>query len=191
VLDVITTLEEPRIEAQGVRHAPDDRIFFRGCALDIVSKDFHIPDSRYGAATAAGLLLARVDANVLTKTEVRGFRKDILAVLGAETLDALEPLWQRFLRLWDTDYAGMVEVAQQWLEVLGEDPEDESDLAGESMMGEPLPGAGDGEGEGEGSGAGEGDSEGEGGEGDGEGEGDKSAEGFGDKIAGKVARAGT
>ena len=75
--------------------------------MEIVGRDFTIPDSKYGAAAAAGLLLARVDARVLTKGEVRGFRRDIVKVLGTETLDALEPLWQRFLRLHDKDYAGM------------------------------------------------------------------------------------
>ena len=75
--------------------------------MEIVGRDFHIGDTRYGAATAAGLLLARVDAKVLTKAEVRTFRTDIRKVLGDDTLDALTPLWQRFLRLADRDYEGM------------------------------------------------------------------------------------
>jgi hypothetical protein len=175
MVDVITTLEEPRIEAQALRFHPDSRPFLRGCAMEIVGRDFVIPDSRYGAAAAAGLLLARVDAKVLTRREASTFRRDIAAVLG-ETLDVLEPLWQRFLMLHDHDYAGMVEIAAAWLDALGEDPEDASEMVGESMMGEPLPGD---PGEDDGSGKGEG----------GEGEGDESkgeASGFGDKIMGKV-----
>src|SRR4051812_8411850 len=105
MIDVITTLEEPRIEAQALRFHPDSRLFLRGCAMEIVGRDFVIPDTAYGAATAAGLLLARVDAKVLTKREAAGFRRDILAVLGEDVLDTLEPLWQRFLRLADRDYA--------------------------------------------------------------------------------------
>jgi hypothetical protein len=181
MVDVITTLEEPRIEAQAVRFHADSRLYLRGCAMEIVARDFHISDTRYGAATAAALLLARVDARVLTKAEVRTFRTDIRKVLG-DTLDELEPLWQRFLMLRDEDYEGMVEIAAAWLDALGEDPEDASNMAGESMMGEALPGD---PGEGEGSGEGEGGSEDGEGEGSGDGE-PKAAKGFGDKIMGKV-----
>lgn len=67
MLDVITTLEEPRIEAQALRFHPASRVYLRGCAMEIVGRDFHIGDSTYGAATAAALLLARVDAGVLTQ----------------------------------------------------------------------------------------------------------------------------
>jgi hypothetical protein len=184
MLDVITTLEEPRIEAQALRHHPDSRPFLRGCAMEIVGRDFKIGDTTYGASVAAGLLLARVDAKVLTRAETRGFRADITKVLGKDVLDALEPLWQRFLRLMDTDYDGMVDVAREWLEVLDIDPEDSDDLAGESLMGEPMPGEGEGSGKGEGEGEGSGKGSGEG-EGEGSGEG-SPAEGFGDKIMGRV-----
>jgi hypothetical protein len=180
MIDVITTLEEPRIEAQAIRLHPESRPYLRGCAMEIVGRDFHISDTQYGAATAAGLLLARVDAKVLTAAEARTFRTAIRKVLGDDVLAALKPLWQRFLRLRDRDYEGMVEVAREWLEALDEDPEDTENMAGESMMGEPLPG---GAGEGE---SGESEGEGEGSEGEGE---SKAAKGFGGKIMGKVAEA--
>ena len=102
-------------------------------------------------------------------------------------LDTLEPLWQRFLRLRDDDYEGMVEVAAEWLEALDEDPEDPPIWLAESMMGEPLPGEGEGEG-------GEGRAARARASGEGEGEGDGEAqgrEGFGKKIKGKVARTET
>jgi hypothetical protein len=175
MIDVITTLEEPRIEAQALRFHPASRPFLRGCAMEIVGRDFQIGDTIYGASVAAGLLLARVDAKVLTKAETRTFRKDIVAVLGSDVLGVLEPLWQRFLRLRDDDYEGMVEVAAEWLEALGEDPEDASDMAGASMMGESLPGD---PGEGEGEGEGESGDKGEG-------------SGFGKKIMAKVHEAET
>jgi hypothetical protein len=183
MIDVITTLEEPRIEAQAIRIHPESRPYLRGCAMEIVGRDFHISDSKYGAATAAGLLLARVDAKVLTAAEARTFRTAIRKVLGDDVLAALKPLWQRFLRLRDRDYEGMVEVAREWLEALDEDPEDTENMAGESMMGEPLPG---GAGEGESGESGESEGEGEGSEGEGE---SKAAKGFGGKIMGKVAEA--
>lgn len=177
MIDVITTLEEPRIEANSVRTTPATRVFLRGCAMEIVARDFTIPDSKYGAAAAAGLLLARVDAKVLTKPEVKDFRKAIRKVLGTDVLNTLEPLWQRFLRLRDDDYEGMVDVARQWLEALDEDEDDASGMVAGDLMGEALdgePGDGEGEGEGEGSGDGEGD-----------------GEGFGKFIKGKVHEAET
>jgi hypothetical protein len=186
MIDVITTLEEPRIEAAALRWRIESRPYLRGCAMEIVGRDFVIGDSRYGAATAAALLLARVDAKVLTRAEAKGFRKDIVAVLGEDVLGTLECIWQNHLMLRDNDYEAMVVNAHDWLAALGEDPEDESDMAGESMMGEGMPESGSGEGEGSGEGG-----EGEGSEGDGEGdsEGDGKAEGFGKGIMGKVARA--
>lgn len=140
MIDVITTLEEPRIEAQAMRTDTSRKVFLRGCAMEIVGRDFKIPDSLYGAAAAAGLLLARVDAKVLTKAEVKGFRDEITGVLGEDTLGVLEPLWQRFLMLHDRDFTGMVEIAGQWLDALHEDHEDASGMVGTAMMGEPLPG---------------------------------------------------
>jgi hypothetical protein len=159
IMDVIVTLEEPRIEACAMREFPDDKMFLKGVALEIVGKDFHISDTPYGAATAAGLLLARVDAKTVTRRETAAFRKQITDVLGADVLGDLEVLWQRFLRLYDTDYDGMVHIADAWLTIIGMDsePEDDEDaepMAGGSMMGEGDPKDGEGEGEGEGSGFG-------------------------------------
>jgi hypothetical protein len=180
MLDVITTLEEPRIEANAVRNYPASKVFLRGVGLEIVGRDFVIPDTPYGAAAAAGLLLARADAKTVSKADVRGFRKEIVAVLGEDTLGTLELLWQRFLRLHDFDFDGMVQVAREWLEALDIDPENDEapeDLVGEGMIGEPMPGDGDGS---EGEGKGEGDGEGEPKDGDGDGS------GFGKIIKAKV-----
>jgi hypothetical protein len=182
MIDVITTLEEPRIEANSVRTTPATRPFLRGCAMEIVARDFVIPDSKYGAAAAAGLLLARVDAKVLSKGEVAHFRRMIRKVLGTDVLAVLEPLWQRFLRLRDDDYEGMVDVATQWLEAIEEDPEDSEGMVGMAMMGEPLPGD-PGEGDGEGEGSGSGDSE------DGEDGEPKDGDKFGKAIKAKVHEA--
>lgn len=161
MIDVIVTLEEPRIERNAVLAERDALPFIRSCAMDIVAKDFKVADTPYGASVAAGLLLARVDAGVLTKAEVAPIRTAVLDVLDADVLDVLEPLWQRFLRLYDTDYAGMVSVAREWLEALGMDPDapegegegedDGADLGAGALFGE---GDGDGEGDGEGEGRG-------------------------------------
>jgi len=184
MVDVITTLEEPRIEGLAARKRPSDKTFLRGCAMEIICADFTIPDSKYGAAAAAGLLLARVDAGILSKTEVKGFRADIVAVLGDDVLDVLNALWVRFLALGDEDYEGMVQVAREWLDALGEDPEDSEGMVGESMIVVVLPGD---PGEGEDSGGSGGEGEG----GDSEGEGKGSGSSFGEGIMGKVREAGT
>jgi hypothetical protein len=179
MIDVIVTLEEPRIEANMVRTRPESRSFLRSCGMEIVGRDFHFGDTPYAAAAAAGLLLARVDAKVLSKAEAAPFRREIVAVLGEDVLARLEPLWQRFLRLHDTDYEGMVQVAREWLDVLGEDADDTEGMVGESMTSDGEGEPGEGEGEGEGSGKGE----------SGEGEGEGSGEGSGsldDKIKGKA-----
>jgi hypothetical protein len=153
MIDVITTLEEPRIEKRSLDNAPRNKVYLAATALDIVGRDFKIADSRYGASMAAGLLLSRVSAGVLTEKQAAPFREAVLEVLDSATLAALQALWERFLRLFDTDYAGMVEIAAEWLTVLGEDPENTDDLAGESLFGMPAPGEGGG-GEGEDSGEG-------------------------------------
>jgi hypothetical protein len=158
MVDVITTLEEPRIEGKAIKADGTMRIFIRAEALEIVGKDFKIGESKYGASIAAILFLARVDAGVLTPAEADPFRKAILEVLDEDTLDVLEPLWIRFLGLDDEDYIGMAEVAREWLEALDIDPDeeedDEADLASMAMYGE---GEGEGEGDEDGEGEGEGD----------------------------------
>lgn len=158
MIDVIVALEEPRIEYNAIRADSETRPFLRACALEIVMKDFHIADTPYGASIAAALLLCRVDAGVISKAEAAPFRRDIRKVLGAETIEKLEPLWRRFLKLYDKDFAAMVEIARAWLEALEMDPDDEDDaeqdLASGSLFGEGEPGEGgdgeDSEGEGEG-----------------------------------------
>ena len=120
MIDAITTLEEPRIEGKALRKFPSDKTYLRGCAMDIVARLVSRSATPATGPRSAGLL-ARVDAGILTTAEVKGFRADIVAVLGQDTLTALKLLWQRFLLLDDEDYEGMVEVAAAWLDVLGEE----------------------------------------------------------------------
>ena len=127
------------------------------------ARDFKIPDTplrrRYCGWSAAGPR-RRQGAHAPRGADVP---QAISPRCWAQTCwTTLEPLWQRFLRLRDDDYAGMVEVAAQWLEALDEDPEDDvSGMVGRVDDGrEPARRSGRGRGRGQ-------DGEGEGGEGDG------------------------
>jgi hypothetical protein len=121
-LDVIMLLEEPRCEHRLIGRAHGQRLFLRATALDLILKDFELPETPYGAAAACALVLARVDGGTLEK-------KDGLAVWHAVgpqlagKFDELEELWKRFLGLGDRDLPGMYSVARQWLDVLDVDPE--------------------------------------------------------------------
>lgn len=176
MVDVIVTLEEPRIEANAIRNHTDARPYLRACAMEIVGSDFTIPDTPYGASMAAALFLARVDAGVLTKVEAKPFRDEILSVLHEPVLDTLEGLWKRFLVLRDEDFAGMAQIAREWLEALDIDPEEDDQ---EGLVAVVLVG-GSGEGESE---EGEGEGEGEGGSGEGE-----DGKGFGDRLDGEARK---
>ena len=190
MMDVIVTLEEPRIEYNAIEADAGARVFLRGCAMEIVAKDFKISSTPYGAAAAAGLLLARVDAGVLSKAEGAAFWDLIEDVLGEDTLLTLRGLWRRFLRLRDTDYAGMVQVAREWLEALDLDPDadededDHSDLVAGAVFGEGEPEDGEGDSESESGGSGDEDGEGEG---SGDGDAEKPAEGdLSDRITARA-----
>ena len=135
VVDVIIALEEPRCESSLARHKRGLKPFLHACAMDIVAKDFTFTDSPYSASIAAALLLARVDGKVLTKKDVRRFDTAIRKVLDDETLAKLRELWKRFLALDDSDQQGMIDVATEWLDVLGIDQNDNSELTSSALSG--------------------------------------------------------
>lgn len=155
VIDVIVLLEEPRIEHKLLARKAAFRPYLHATAMDIIVKDFTLADTKYGAAAAAALLLARVDGGTLTAPDVAAFVPPIRDVLGNDLLETLGNLWRRFLASGDEDFTDQVQIAREWLEALGEDPDDESD---EGLAAGGLTG-GEGDGEGEGS---EGDDDGEG-----------------------------
>ena len=92
-------LEEGRIEAWGNKVLPDNRIFLKACALEIVLGDTEqfagLSDVRAGARLA-GLTLARVDAGVLDRVDVEPAELVIRRVITDEVLDALQSVWTRF-----------------------------------------------------------------------------------------------
>ena len=123
-------LEEPRMEAAQVRRRPDDRHWLRACAQDIVAADLHLfadparaPKMTHAdAAQAAALLLARVDAGVLTRAEVAPVARVIEDVLGTDTVGKLRTLWRTAMRTADDDATTMLDLGRQWCEIVGTDP---------------------------------------------------------------------
>jgi hypothetical protein len=124
-------LEESRIEAAQVRRRPDDRHWLRASATHLILADTKsiepgcapamIPAD---AAHTAALLLARVDAGILTSDEVEPVTRTVTTVLGQETLDELCAIWTAAHTVDDTDADAMIELGRRWCEVLGTDPAD-------------------------------------------------------------------
>lgn len=140
VIRAAVMLEEPRIELRHLQERPDDQVFLRACASTIVlpghRRDSAV-SSRWQAASAAALVLARVDAGVLTAVEVKPVLEATRQVLGTPDLAKLRTLWRRMLKLKDGDQEGMLAIARRWVEVVGADEDD--DLPGVGCAaGEPA-----------------------------------------------------
>ena len=129
VAEAATLLEESRIEAAQIRRRPDDRYWLRASASGLILADTRADDPDHAppmtpraAGTAAGLILARVDAGILTTGETADLAATITTVLGANTLAQLRGLWQAAHHLTDDDTPGMLELGRRWCDALGTDP---------------------------------------------------------------------
>lgn len=74
------------------------------------------------AAHVAGLVLARVDADVLEEDETRAVSESLEPVLGQERMEALRQVWQAAHGLDDGDAEGMLGLGARWCAILGVDP---------------------------------------------------------------------
>ncbi|MFE3317538.1 VWA domain-containing protein [Nocardia sp. NPDC059195] len=129
VVEAAMLLEESRIEAAQIRRRPDDRHWLRAAATEIVIGDnggasaaAQIPPTPYAAAHNAALVLGRVDGGILEATECAPAASAIEAILGTDTLEKLRAIWQRAHTVADDDVATMMELGQQWLDIIGTDP---------------------------------------------------------------------
>ncbi|MEY9839427.1 VWA domain-containing protein [Streptacidiphilus sp. EB103A] len=121
-------LEEPRIEGRHLAQRPGDRVFLRASAANIVlprSKDASQLADRWAAATASALVLARVDAGVLTDKEAAPVRALINQSLGRGDATRLRNLGRKALALADGDQAGLLELARRWVEIIGADQDED------------------------------------------------------------------
>ena len=125
-IDVIMTVEEPNAEMHAIERFGRNAVrFMRHTALELVLDEWKIPPGRYGAAVTAGLLLARVDAGVLTDADVQPYRDLVVAELGEETLRSLQQLWQKYLRNDpEMTITERLEWSEEWLALIGEDEKD-------------------------------------------------------------------
>lgn len=133
ILDVFMLLEESRIESKLVREQPLSRKYIKAAVGQILLQDFKLSGDKYGAASAAALLLARVNAGVFKATDMNPVREKIGEVLSEKELADLQKLWIEFHRLNPSKALGEkcpdlrrgIEICHEWLEVLdipAEDP---------------------------------------------------------------------
>ena len=81
------------------------------------------PPTRWQAAHAAALLLARTDAGVLDGTETNPVAAAVTAVLGEDTLNALRGVWREAHATGDTDTKAMLRLGRRWCRIIGTDPD--------------------------------------------------------------------
>jgi hypothetical protein len=115
----LTLLEESRIEYIGVQTSPQNRGFLRACALDIVladaREDLEGLTSTRAAAQLAGLTLARVDADVLERSDVEPIAELLEDFLGEELLKGLRSVWGRFqMHEQHSNPEPLYELAREW-----------------------------------------------------------------------------
>ena len=132
VFDALTLLEETRIEALGVENYPNNRVFLRACAMDIILED--IKSSLAETTTTrsmgrmAGLVLARVDAGSLDADDVLEVKELLLNFFGTEVLAQLRDVWLRFQKHeLHSDPTNLIVLAKEWDDIISKLAEDKGD----------------------------------------------------------------
>lgn len=123
LLEVLTLLEEPRIEYRQVQRRPHDRYYLRAQSVMIDLAPFTVDGERdaaegmdrWRAAMAALLIYGRVDGGILTSYDAEHVRPYLLGVLGDDDLVALREVQERALRLDDGDLDGLLACSREWL----------------------------------------------------------------------------
>ncbi|MFJ6199137.1 VWA domain-containing protein [Micromonospora sp. NPDC092111] len=122
VADVAAVLEESRAENRQRGRRRGDRRWLRNTVTTLIHPGDAPVDDAWHAAYLAGLLLARVDARIITAKDIKGVRAAITAVLGRTTLRQLRDIWRQAHTVDDTNAAAMIDLAWQWCRILGIDP---------------------------------------------------------------------
>jgi hypothetical protein len=132
VWNAFQNLEESRIEKRGVEKFPENRAFLRGSALylvDLPKVDDEGVKIDYAAAPniadlvfiLSALGMARVDAGVLDRKDVKEISKLISEVIPPATRKTLRRIWREFHELDDwhpDDLKRMVELSKEWVDLL-------------------------------------------------------------------------
>ncbi len=122
VADVADLLEESRAENRQRARRRGDRKWLRRVVTTLIAADDAPVDDAWHAAQVAGLLLARVDARIITAKDARAARAAVTTVLGRKRLAQLRDIWRQAHTTDDTDADTMIRLAWQWCAILGIDP---------------------------------------------------------------------
>lgn len=122
VADIAMVLEESRAEGRQRARRRGDRRWLRHMVNVLVNADDVPVDDPWHAAYGAGLLLARVDARILTAKDVKAVRAAVTGILGRKRLAQLRDIWREAHTVADTDAERMIDLAWRWCRVLGIDP---------------------------------------------------------------------
>lgn len=122
VREAALLLEESRIEGRYRAARPRDRRWLRRAVTSIIDPTDTRTDTKWSAAYAAGLLLARVDAKILYPGDVREPRRAITKILGRKLLKGLRDIWREAHTVGDTDTTRMIHLGERWCRLLGIDP---------------------------------------------------------------------
>ena len=123
----LMSLEESRIEHHGVVNFPNNRVFLRACALEIVlhdinaSADEHLAHGVRAVAGLAALTCARADAGSLDQADVEEIKTIVIEFLGTEVYASLRDIWVRFQAHDNhTNPAVLYELAREWEKLLAD-----------------------------------------------------------------------
>ncbi|HEV2633542.1 MAG TPA: hypothetical protein VGX23_00255 [Actinocrinis sp.] len=121
IAEAANLLEESRAEKRQADRRPDDRPWLRKSASTLILEEItaDMPGDRWGAAHAAGLILARRDGGILAPDETAALERVARTVLGRETLGELRRIWKQAHKTGDRDGAVMMKLGEQWLAAIG------------------------------------------------------------------------
>ncbi|MDG4755765.1 VWA domain-containing protein [Micromonospora sp. WMMD718] len=131
---VADMLEESRAEGRQRARRRGDRRWLRHVVTTLLDPEDAAVDDAWHAGQLAALLLARVDARIVTSKDVRPVRAAVTGVLGRKRLRQLRDIWREAHTCDDTDADTMICLARRWCQVLGIDADQQYDT--------PVPDAG-------------------------------------------------
>lgn len=134
VKKLATAFEETRIESRGVEAIPKNKSFLRACALKLVMGDIE-EDGDFASRGIQSfshlmlLTLARVDAGVLKRKDVKVIQDAAEKLFDKKVLNKLRLIWLK-AQAHDIDSDGkpLLRLARDWVKVLedaGHDPKSE------------------------------------------------------------------
>ncbi|MGQ5262934.1 vWA domain-containing protein [Micromonospora sp. ZYX-F-536] len=122
VAAVADLLEESRAENRQRGRRRADRRWLRHAVTHLLNPDGAPVDDPWHAGQLAALLLARVDARIITAKDITGVRAAVTAVLGRPRLRQLRDVWRHAHTVGDSDGEQMIDLAWRWCRILGIDP---------------------------------------------------------------------